>query len=152
MGPQGLRGGQILEAVLLLAPPATPSFPQPPLYPLVVFSVMDWAAEGRKSLFNPLLGIGFLHLFLSAFTLGHLVSRKSVRRSALCTVLAESNRFTSSLSEQQCWMEMAAVSQVSPCRPFSSQAAQTRTGTGLHFERTCTCSQRRALQFPARRS
>ena len=38
-----------------------------------------------------------------------------------------------------------------PCRPNSSQAARTRTRTGLHFERTCTCSPRhtgRGRQLP----
>ena len=37
------------RCVLLFALPATPSFSLPPLYTSAVFSVMDWAAEGRKS-------------------------------------------------------------------------------------------------------
>ena len=41
-------------------------------------------------------------------------------------------------SEKQWWMERAAVSQVSPCSPFSPGAART----GLHVELTHTSSSR----------
>ena len=43
-------GGQGLEASTRTSPPATLSSPLPPLVPWVQKFLMDWAAEGRKSL------------------------------------------------------------------------------------------------------
>ena len=70
--PPDSGADKYLRCVLLLAPPATPSFLLPPLHPSVVFSVMDWAAEGRKSLFDPFWAVASSISFLRLSRCGHM--------------------------------------------------------------------------------